>query len=250
VLVLCYHAVSSSWPDPLAVTPEDLERQLRWVRAHGYRGAPFSEAVSEPQYERTVAVTFDDAYLSVRDLALPILDRLGLPGTVFAPTAFIGSDQPMAWPGIDHWLGTPHEHELRPMAWEDLAALVDSGWEVGAHTRTHPHLPELPDDELYAELEGSRRDCEERLGRPCAAIAYPYGDVDLRVIAAAGRAGYSAAAALPRRFHFPRPLEWPRVGVYGGQPWITFRLKVAPVVRRVRSSPRLAGLLDRGPDPP
>jgi hypothetical protein len=29
ILVLCYHAVSESWPERVAVTPAALERQLR-----------------------------------------------------------------------------------------------------------------------------------------------------------------------------------------------------------------------------
>jgi hypothetical protein len=70
----------------------------------------------------------------------------------------------------------------------------------------------------------------------------------MRVIEATSRAGYTAAGSLPRRFHLPRRLEWPRVGIYWGQSWLRFRLKVAPSVRRLRSSPRVAGVLDRGPE--
>ena len=49
----------------------------------------------------------------------------------------------MTWPGIDHWIGGPHETELVPMSWEELATLAAAGWEVGAHTRTHPHMTQL-----------------------------------------------------------------------------------------------------------
>ena len=52
----------------------------------GYRGATFEDAVSAPPARRTLAVTFDDAYLSVLELGKPILDRLGLVATVFVPT--------------------------------------------------------------------------------------------------------------------------------------------------------------------
>ena len=41
-----------------------------------------------------------------------------------------------------------------------------------------------------------------------------------------------------------------RVGIYRGQGWMQFRLKVSPAVRRIRSSPRVAGVLDRGPEQP
>src|SRR5256885_10994213 len=141
VLVLTYHAVSERWPAELSVIPDRLEWQLRTLLDRGYRGATFTEAVSAPPAPRTVAVTFDDAYRSVLKLAFPILCRLGLVGTVFAPTDFIGREGPMAWPGIDRWLGGPHEPELVPLSWTELGVLVETGWEIGSPTRTHPAHP-------------------------------------------------------------------------------------------------------------
>lgn len=82
---------------------------------------------------------------------------------MFAPTEFIGTEGPMVWPGIDGWLGTPHEHELAPMDWDELAALVDAGSEIGSHGRTHPYLTHLDDATLADELEGSRADCEAQV---------------------------------------------------------------------------------------
>ena len=231
VLVLCYHAVSERWPAKLSLTPERLERQLRWVVAAGYRGATFHEAVTAPPAAKTVAVTFDDAYRSVLELAFPILSRLRLPATVFVPTAFPGSDDPMAWPGIDEWLDGPHRAELQCMSWEELGGLASEGWEVGSHTRSHPMLTQIDDAALSRELSDSRSECEDRLGRPCRTIAYPYGDLDGRVAAAARDAGYDAGATLRRDRRDPRPLEWPRVGVYNADSYWRFRLKVAPATR-------------------
>lgn len=236
VLVLCYHAVSESWPADLSTTPGRLRAQLELLVGRGYRGATFSQAVEGRPSGPTVVVTFDDAYRSVLELALPILADLGLPGTVFVPTAFPDLVRPMAWPGVDHWLGGPHEDELRPLRWSELATLGEAGWEVGSHTRTHPRLPELDDAALADELEGSRRDCEERLGAPCRSLAYPYGAVDARVVEAAGVAGYGSAATLPARLHAAEPLHWPRVGIYHGDDLRRFKIKVSPAVRRLRAS--------------
>ena len=235
VLVLCYHAVSPRFPAPLSVTPDAFERQLRLLLDRGYRGVTFSEAVSSPP-GKAMAVTFDDAYLSVLELGKPILDRLGLPATVFVPTDYPDRDGPMAWPGIDQWLGGPHEAELRPMSWEQIGGLADAGWEIGSHTCSHPHLTQLDADALEREMAESKAECERRLGRQCSTIAYPYGDYDARVAAAAGRAGYQAACTLPARFHAARPLEWPRVGVYHADDDRRFRMKVSPLVRKARAS--------------
>src|SRR5205085_9051635 len=83
VLVLCYHAVSPTWGASLSVTPDEFESQLRTLLRRGWRGATFRDAVLRPPWPRTLAVTFDDAFLSVLELAHPILARLGLPATVF-----------------------------------------------------------------------------------------------------------------------------------------------------------------------
>jgi peptidoglycan/xylan/chitin deacetylase (PgdA/CDA1 family) len=236
-IVLCYHALSPTWEADLSTTPKRFERQLELLVSRGYRGVTFTEAVGSPPRGRVLAVTFDDAYRSVLELGLPILNRLGLPATVFAPTDFIGSERPMKWPGIDRWIGGPHERELVPMSWAQLRTLAQAGWEIGSHTGSHPHLTKVDDETLSDELTRSRAACEHHLAGPCTSLAYPYGDVDARVIAKTASAGYYTAAALPSRQDSRNALDWPRVGVYHGDDDMRFRLKVSPVIARLRSSP-------------
>ena len=81
VLVLCYHALSPTWPAALSIDPAAFERQLQGLARRGYRGATLRQAIEDPPAARTVAVTFDDAYVSVLELAQPILDRLGWPAS-------------------------------------------------------------------------------------------------------------------------------------------------------------------------
>lgn len=245
VLILCYHAVSEKFPASLSVSPRALRAQLRTLVRQGYQGETFSGALGRVREGKTLVVTFDDAYRSVVRLGFPILAELGLPATVFAPTAYIGTEQPMGWDGIDRWHNTAHEAELVPCSWHELHTLVDAGWEVGSHTRTHPRLPELSDAELTTELRGSRRDCEQHLGVPCHSIAYPYGAVDGRVADAVADAGYMFAAELPGSFRMPSAsLRWPRVGLYHRDaPW-RFRLKTARLTRALRGT-AVWGVLDR-----
>jgi peptidoglycan/xylan/chitin deacetylase (PgdA/CDA1 family) len=235
VLVLCYHAVSERWRAPLSVAPGALSEQLESLVSRGYRGATFTEAVSAPPAGRAMAVTFDDAFASVAELALPVLSRLGLPGTVFVPTDFPDSGRPLAWAGIDEWRGGPHQGELAPLSWASLRDLAERGWEIGSHSCSHPALTGLGDGELADELVRSRAACQERIGRACTSIAYPYGDVDARVVQAARQAGYLTGAALPAGPLRRRSMEWPRVGIYHGDGHWRFELKVAPAVRRLRA---------------
>jgi peptidoglycan/xylan/chitin deacetylase (PgdA/CDA1 family) len=236
VLVLCYHATSFDGPVELAVRPDQLERQARLLTTRGYRCVTFSEAVLAPKAPKTVAFTFDDAYRSVFDVAFPLLRRLGVPATVFVPTAFPDRDSPMSWPGIDQWLHGPYERALMPMSWDELSHLAAAGWEIGSHTHTHPRLTRLDDKSLARELAHSRDVCSTRLGIPCRSLSYPYGDYDGRVVEAASSAGYDTACTLARRLYPPAPLRWPRISVHRTDDSFGFRLKVSPALRYVRST--------------
>lgn len=240
VVVLCYHGVSASWDASISVTPDALERQLHDLTRRGYRGATFRQAVTDPPWSRTVAVTFDDAYRSVLEQAFPVLSALGVVGSVYVPSDFAGNDEPMCWPGIEQWIGGPHEPELMPLAWSELGTLTEAGWEVGSHTCSHPMLTGLDDRRLAAELADSRAAIERELGGRCDSIAYPYGDMDDRVIHAAARAGYRVGGAIASTRPASR-LDWPRIGIYHRDPHWRFRLKVSPLVRRLRVHGRPLG---------
>jgi peptidoglycan/xylan/chitin deacetylase (PgdA/CDA1 family) len=198
-----------------------------------------------------MAVTFDDAYRSVITSAFPILTRLGIPATVFACTAFVETERPMAV-GVDQWVGGPHEDELIGMSWNDLETLASAGWEIGSHTRSHARLTELDDASLASELRESREQCEQRLGAPCRSVSYPRGEFDERVLEAARAAGYTAGAtSFPGRFPSVSPLQWPRVGIGHRDLGWRFRLKVSRGMRQVRALPGADVLFRlRGTQPP
>ena len=106
VLVLCYHAVSPTFPAALSVTPERLERQLAGLVRRGFQGRRSTTPSLRRPAAARVAVTFDDAYRSVLELAAPILD-----GSAFRPPSSRRRHGSAAasrwrWPGIDEWLGT------------------------------------------------------------------------------------------------------------------------------------------------
>jgi len=244
LLVLCYHAVSPSWPADLSVTPDTLEHQVAELARRGYRGARFSDALSAGPEGRVVSITFDDSYSSVLQLAKPILDRYGYPGTIFVPTDWPDGPCPMCWTGIDCWLDTPFESELSPLAWSELRELANAGWEVGSHTCSHPHLPELNEATLTRELCDSKAHIEAEIGEPCVSLAYPYGDLNTHVINAAHESGYRWACTIPRVLSSPRPLAWPRAAIYHDDNMRRFASKISPSLRRLRAS-HIGGWLDQ-----
>lgn len=233
-VVLCYHSLREGWPATLNVKPDEFERQIGLMLERGYEATTFSRLVNDPPGSKLLAVTFDDAFGSVLELGVPILQRYGIPATVFAVSSFADRGGPLCWEGIDNWADGPHADALTGMTWAELRSLIDLGWEVGSHTVTHPKLTTLSDAQLQVELADSRRDCEHALGVGCESVAYPYGDVDARVVRAAQAAGYSAGAALPASLHPERALEWPRIGVWWNDDLRRFKIKVSRPVRRAR----------------
>lgn len=235
VLVVCYHALSPTWDAELSLAPHDFEYQVTHLLERGWHATTFADAVLRPPARRTLAITFDDAFASVKRYAAPVLARLGAPATVFAPTDFLNGGR-LSWPGLDRWQDTPHASELAAMMWNDLRELAAVGWEIGSHSRTHPRLTQLSDPQLERELGESRDECTRQLGRDCISIAYPYGDVDARVAEVACRLGYRAGAALSSRLERLGPYRHPRVGIYHADVSWRFRLKATRPVRELRAS--------------
>lgn len=231
-LVLCYHAVSDGWEDELAVTPAAFEQQIREVLRAGYRPAGAIEAATGRG--KLVHVTFDDAFCSIRG-ALDLLCSLGVSATVFACSDLADAGLPLPAAALGAERAAPAA-EGATMTWAELAEHAERGITIGSHTCSHPHLPEISDDELTRELTESRRRIEDELGRPCAVLAYPFGDHDARVRDAARKAGYTIAFAQGSSLDDPFGLC--RVSVYRRDTLGRFRLKRTPVGRRLAASRR------------
>ena len=216
VLVLCYHGIAPEARHG-EVTPAALRAQLKLIADRGYEWRTFTNAVLGNGAERVAAVTFDDGIASAVEHGLPVLDVLGVPGTMFLRFDTLGVSGRLS--------GT------------DATRLAVHGWEVGSHTMSHPVLTEVDDASLDDELVRSKSEIERLTGRVCTSIAYPTGRTDARVVSAAAAAGYVAGAALEGAIDLrPTALAWPRVGVRGDDSMRVFGFKCKRSVRRMRSS--------------
>jgi len=227
-LVLCYHAVSDGWEHALSIGPAAFERQLRLLLRARWRPATVEQAAAGRG--RLLHVTFDDAYTSVAR-ALPLLERLRVPATVFACSGYADEGRPLAVPELAADAAAQPD-ELRTMAWDELRELAERGVAVGSHTVSHPHLTAIDDGALARELRESRERLEDELRRPCPYLAYPYGEQDARVRAAAEAAGYDAAFGLPGQEQPIDRFQLPRVGLYRRDGLARLAVKTTGVVRR------------------
>ena len=190
--------------------------------------------------ERAVALTFDDGYASVVELAWPELQDRGWPATLFAVSGYLDARRPFPWDADQ-----ADAEATRLVDAQGLRDAAGSGLDVGSHTVTHAWLPRLSPPALDAELTRSREHLEDLLGRPVSSLAYPTGGWNHAVRDAAARAGYRVAVtcdqgrnrrghdplALRRSFVFDRAADF-RLQLAGAFGWARpidwWRLRRAP----------------------
>ncbi len=178
--VLTYHAIDTSG-SVIATDPSWFAETLSALDEAGFQSVDLHDWIAQgrPAVARRFALTFDDGLRSVLPAA-EILSRHRFQATAFLVTDRMGRDN--AWPGQPRGITIS-----RVLDWSDLDALSALGFRFGAHTRTHPYLTRCDDAALESELRGSRVAIEDRTGRPCRLLAYPYGTSNRRVRMAAGR---------------------------------------------------------------
>jgi peptidoglycan/xylan/chitin deacetylase (PgdA/CDA1 family) len=114
----------------------------------------------------------------------------------------------------------PAEYEA--VRWDEVREMAAAGIEFGAHTRTHPILSRLAgEQELAAEIGGSKRQIEQQVGRAVEHFCYPNGareDVDRETVEAVRAAGFRTAVTAESGLNHDAvdPFRLLRIGVEPG----------------------------------
>lgn len=137
---------------------------------------------------RPIIVTFDGAIHAVHQHVLPSLRTNGLRAVVFAPT---GNGPVRRTPG--HGAGQTDT----PFDPDQLAALQNSGCEIGSLTCSNSPLPSMPPEAIRRELYRSREILEGVIGAQVLTLAYPGDAVNEVVKRIAQDAGYMFAVGGP-----------------------------------------------------
>ncbi|MEO8288310.1 MAG: polysaccharide deacetylase family protein [Chloroflexota bacterium] len=193
ITILSYHSIDANGT-PLSVSPGLFAAQMATLAAEGCATFTMSQVAQhlgerKPFPPRAVAITFDDGFSSVAEIALPLMRRFGLKATVYVITGMVGR--------TTRWTdGGKPLPSLRILGWDQIEQLHGAGVEIGAHTATHGFLTQYADAELTDELDAPREVLRARLGAPVSAFAYPQGDYDRRVVNAVRATGYSTATTV------------------------------------------------------
>ena len=191
VPILEYHVVGTppaGAPFPeLYVRRSEFAAQLTWLKRHGYQAVSLSRVYDywtrgyalPPQ---PVVLSFDDGYPQDFTNVRPLLLR-------------------HHWPAV---LNLAVQNVLdRKLTVPQLRRMVRDGWELAAHTMTHPDLTTVSGSQLRFQVAGSRRWIRQRLHVPVEFFCYPSGRYDAAVLSAVRAAGFKGATTEVQGFASP-----------------------------------------------
>jgi len=130
--------------------------------------------------EAKITFRFDDGLMSQYDIARPILAKYNYPASLYV---FTDPLQEGNWEGY--------------MKWQHLYFLQNLyGWEIGSHSKSHPYLTQLSDEELIEEIKDSQ-DILKQHGFFATGFVSPFGHYNNKVIAAIARFYQNHGSAWP-----------------------------------------------------
>jgi poly-beta-1,6-N-acetyl-D-glucosamine N-deacetylase len=188
-VITIYHHVSDSTPRSTSLTPEELRIQMEYLRDNQFEVWPLDRLLTalhnkEPLPEKTAALTFDDAYISIYDTGWPLVKEFGFPMTLFVSTDPIDNNQ------------------RGYISWDQIREMADEGVIIANHMVYHPHMVDAkPGESNEQRLQRLREEllyAQERIraetGQDHKIIAYPYGEYDDDITAMIEELGFVALA--------------------------------------------------------
>ncbi len=178
--ILMYHRFGEDQYPSTNIRIEQFEAHLDMLASGGYHIWPLGKIVDHLQQgldmpDKTIAITIDDAYLSVFTEARPRLKARNFPYTVFVAT------QPV------------DRNQRGYMSWDQIRILQDEGVQIGSQTTSHPHMHQISITDAEDELTSSNERFLTEIGQRPRLFAYPFGEYNLDVIEAVKQAGFDAA---------------------------------------------------------
>jgi peptidoglycan/xylan/chitin deacetylase (PgdA/CDA1 family) len=191
--ILLYHRVNDDSEDPLTTSVWRFAEHMAVIKKY-YTVLPTASVVravkmNQRMPHHAIAIHFDDCYRDIYTNASRVLAQMRFPACCFISSGFVGTDRIF-----------PHDVEKCPFRMEnltaqDLVALTQCGFDVGAHTVNHTDLGQCSHQEATAEIVESKNQLERWLHRSVTLFSYPYGErrnISRDAINIVRRSGYEA----------------------------------------------------------
>ena len=181
-VILQYHHVSDTTPKSTSITPAQFEVHLKYLEEHSFNVVPLSQIMEkikaqQPLKNKTVAITFDDAYIDVLTQAKPLLDKYNYPYTIFVNPAIISRNSDIQ--------NQSNKKRSPPyLSWTQLKTLGDEGVIIANHGFEHDSMTRITNNLTQAQwltkqtelLLKSEEIIKNNTGQSWRYYAYPYGE--------------------------------------------------------------------------
>ncbi|MGK0498994.1 MAG: peptidoglycan/xylan/chitin deacetylase (PgdA/CDA1 family) [Oceanicoccus sp.] len=170
-VILLYHHVADDTPAITSTRPQDFSDQLQHIAEQGFQVWPLEKILSHLKNQQTipdkvVAISFDDSYQSVYDIAYPMLKKRQYPFTIFVTTEAIDKQY------------------NNQTSWPQLAEMAKNGATIANHSRSHKHLLIKEENEtekqwqqrVRADINHAEQRIKQQIGYSKKLFAYPYGE--------------------------------------------------------------------------
>ncbi len=219
--VLMYHKIDPRMEVGInALSPPQFQEQMRYLQQEGYQTITFQDLLFAGEIPaKPVMITFDDAYESVYENALPVMKQYQQRGVVYVIGEFIGK--------LNEWDANFAGIKFRHMSEAQLVEVANMGWELGAHTMTHRALSWIDEYHLKSEILQSRQVLTSLSEKPIVSLAYPFGMQNGKVRKFAEEAGIVfGCKGMRKRPETLDLLQLPRIPVYQFESLSAFRRKL------------------------
>ena len=170
-VILQYHHVSDTTPKSTSITPAQFAVHLKYLKEHNFNVIPLSEIMEtikkqQPLPDKTIAITFDDAYINILTKAKPLLNKFNYPYTIFINPSII-PEKPSSY-----------------LSWSQLKSLANEGVIIANHGFDHHSITRIPDELTQAKwiakqtelLLTAEKIIKTKIGKSWRYYAYPYGE--------------------------------------------------------------------------
>ena len=198
-VVLMYHRFGEADYPSTNVQLAQVDAHIKMLQDGDFTVLPLPDIIAafengDTLPDRTIAITIDDAFQSIYDVAWPKFREAGFPFTVFVATDL-----------VDRGHGNY-------MSWDQLRELQKAGVTIGNHSASHPHLPDRDMATVRREIVDAQARLTVELGVAPSLFAYPYGESSREIAELVTELGFTAAFgqhsavafAKHNRFYLPR----------------------------------------------
>jgi peptidoglycan/xylan/chitin deacetylase (PgdA/CDA1 family) len=215
VIALKYHRIitGATSSNKYDLTIDKFNAQLDLLKKKGYSTIlprELSEQGDVQQGKKIIILTFDDGTADHFSMVYSLLKQKGFKGVFFVVSNMVNSR------------GYMTEKQISEMA--------TNGMEIGSHSVSHPFLDTIDFNNIYYELNQSKRDLETIKGVKVSSFAPPGGWYNESVVQVAREAGYNAffGANIGTNDLNKKPFVYNRIEVLGNMSLVEFNKLLDP----------------------